>query len=323
MELRHLRYFTAVVQWKGHREASRHLNIAQAAISQTIADMERELELKLFSRVGRVARLTPEGEVFYTEAVRTLEQMESAIQTAKRAARGEIGRLSIGFVGSATFVFLPELVRIYKAQYPGVKLTLQELTPLYQEEALEKRTIDIGFTRTLTAEGSKTLTSRPLYRDPMVAVLPASRKVKTKRVRIVDLANERFVLFHREGASVLYDTIVRMCSDAGFSPRVEYEADRVQTVLSLVEAEEGVSIVPASVTKLWSNGVRFYRLQPDNVRVELVAAWRKEAPSVALRSFLDLVNAKAAHIRRKAEHTRRQPDRSEVLGRDTPIEEDS
>ena len=303
MELRHLRYFTAVVQWKGYREASRHLHIAQPSISETVADLERELDLKLFSRVGRTVQLTPEGEVFYTEAVRTLAQAESAINTAKRAAKGEIGKLSIGFLFSATFLFLPELVRSYKAQYPGVKLTLQELNPPRQEDALDKGLIDIGFTRTLTAERSKTLLSRSLYRDPLLAVLPASRKVTTKRVRIADLANERFVLYHREGAPGLFDTIVGMCNDAGFSPRIEYEPDRWQTVLSLIEAEEGVSLMPASVMKLWSNGVRFYRLQPDDVRIELVAAWRKETPSVVVRSFLDLVDAKASHIRKKAELT--------------------
>jgi DNA-binding transcriptional LysR family regulator len=301
MELRHLRYFTAVVQWKGYREASRHLHIAQPSISETVADLERELDLKLFSRVGRTAQLTPEGEVFYAEAVRTLAQAESAINTAKRAAKGEIGKLSIGFLGTATHEFLPELVRSYKAQYPGVKLTLQELYPQWQEDALEKGSIDVGFTRALTADRSKTLSSRRLFCDPMLAVLPASRKVRTKRVRIADLANERFVLYHREGAPGLFDTIMGMCNEAGFSPRVEYEADRWQTVLSLVEAEEGVSIMPASTRKLWSNGVQFYRLQPDDVRVELVVAWKKERPSVVLRSFLDLVDANASHIREKAE----------------------
>ena len=301
MELRHLRYFTAVVQWKGYREASRRLHIAQAAISRTVADLEQELGLKLFSRTGRMAQLTPEGKVFYTEAVRALAQTESAINAAKRAAKGEIGELSIGFLGSATFVFLPELVRSYKAQNPGVKLTLQELDPQRQEDAFDRGLIDIGFTRTLTAERSKTLSSQCLYRDPMLAVLPASRKVTTKRVRIADLANESFVLYYRKGGSGLFDTITGMCNHAGFSPRVEYEVDRWQTVLSLVEAEEGVSIVPASVRNIWSNGVRFYRLQPDDVRVELVAAWKKETQSVVLGTFLDLVNASASHIRKKAE----------------------
>ena len=301
MELRHLRYFTAVVQWKGYREASRRLHVAQPAISQTVADLEEELGLKLFSRERRVARLTPEGEIFYAESIRTLAQAELAVDTAKRAAKGEIGRLSIGFLAPATYAFLPELVRTFKAQYPGVKLTLQELIPLQQEVAFDKGLIDIGFTRTLTAEQSKTLSSRHLYYDPMMAVLPASRRVKTKRVRISDLANESFVLFHRELAPGLFDTITGMCNDAGFSPRIENASNMMQTVLSLVEAEEGVSIVPACVRSLRSDGVRFYRLQPDDVRVELVAAWKKESPTVVLRAFLDLIKANASMIRKKAE----------------------
>src|SRR5271169_1276993 len=151
MELRHLRYFTAVVQWKGYREASRRLHIAQPAISQSVADLEEELGLKLFTRAKRIALLTPEGEVFHAEAARTLAQAELAIETARRAARGEIGSLSIGFLGSATSTFLPELVRTFKAQHPGVRLTLQELTPLQQEAAFDEGLIELGFTRTLTA----------------------------------------------------------------------------------------------------------------------------------------------------------------------------
>jgi len=301
MELRHLRYFTAVVQWKGYREASRRLHVAQPAISQTVADLEDELGLKLFSRAKRVAQLTPEGEIFYREALRTLAQADLAIKTAKRAAKGEVGNLSIGFLGSATYAFLPELIRTFKAQYPGVQLTLQELTPLQQEAAFNKGEIDIGFTRALTAEQGKVFSSRCLYRDPMMAVLPRSRQVKTKRVRISDLANESFVLFHRDGALGLFDTITGMCNDAGFSPRVENEPNMMQTVLSLVEAEEGVSIVPACVRNLRSDGVCFYRVQPDNVRVELIAAWKKEAPSVVLRAFLDLIDSNASQIRKKAE----------------------
>ena len=155
-----------------------------AALSRTIADLEDELGVKLFSRAKRMAQLTPEGDAFYDEAVRTLAQAEAAVNTARRAGKGEIGKLSIGFFGSATSAFLPELVCTFKAQHPGVKLSLQELTPAQQEGAFEKGLIDIGFTRTLTAEQNKIFCSRHLYYDPMVAVVPASRNVETKRVRM-------------------------------------------------------------------------------------------------------------------------------------------
>ena len=301
MELRHLRYFTAVVQWKSFREASRRLYVAQPAISRTVLDLEDELGLKLFSRTKRRVELTPEGEIFYTEAMRTLAQAESAINTAKRAAKGEIGKLSVGFLGSATYAFLPELIRTFKAQYPGVRLNLEELSPLQQEIAFDKNEIEIGFTRTLRAEKRRTLFSRSLYSDPLMAVLPLSRKIQTKRIRVSDLAKESFILFHREGAPSLFDTITRTCNKAGFSPRVENQPSMMQTVLSLVEAEQGVSMVPACVRNLQAPGARFYRLQPDDVRIELVAAWKKAAPSLVLRAFLDLIDSKASLIRKKAE----------------------
>jgi hypothetical protein len=120
-------------------------------------------------------------------------------------------------------------------------------------------------------------------------------------VRIAVLANERFVLFYREGWSRHFDVIMGMCSGAGFSPRVEYEADRVQTAVSRVEAEESVSAVSAKVRMFWSNGVRFYLLRPDDMRVELVAAWKQERPSVVFGTFLNLVNTNAWHIRKKTE----------------------
>ena len=184
-----------------------------------------------------------------------------------------------------------------------MKLALQQLNPVQQDAAFETGEIDIGFTRALTAEQSTTFTSRVLYRDPMLAVLPRSRAVQSKRVRIADLANESLILFHREGYPGLFDTTTAMCQRAGFYPRVENHPHMLQAVLSLVEAEQGVSIVPACTRNLRANGVRFYRLQPDDVRVELVAAWKKENPSVVLRAFLELIDTNAPQIRSKAELT--------------------
>lgn len=303
MELRHLRYFTAVVRWKGYREASRRLRVAQPALSKTISDLEYELGLKLFSREKRAAQLTAEGEAFYAEAIRTLEQADAAVETAKRAARGEIGKLSIAFMGSATYGFLPALVRDFRARFPHVKLALIEQSPLKQDAALEGGTIDIGFTRGLTPEQSERFSSLHLYYDPMMAVLPAARQVTTERVRISDLKDENFVLFHRDGAPALFDTVITMCDNAGFTPKVENEPNMMQTVLTLVEAEVGVSIVPACVRNLRADGVRFYRIEPDDVRIELIAAWRKEEPSAVLRAFLDVLKINAETIRKKVELT--------------------
>jgi len=302
MELRHLRYFTAVVDCKGYREASRRLHIAQPSISQAVSDLEDELGLKLFSRTGRNARLRPEGEIFYADAVRILQQAETAIVTAKRAAQGKVGRLSIGFIGSATLSFLPDLIRRYKLEYPDVKLALHDLYPVELDQACDRGEIDIAITRTLSLERSRNRQSRVLLRDPLVAVLPRSRKLKlkSKKIRLADLADERFVLFHRKGAPAVFDTIVGACRSQGFSPRVENEPNSMQTILSLVEADEGVAIVPASTSILRSHGVRFVRLVPD-LYLDLIAVWPIGEPSAVLRTFLDFLSTNADAIRAKAD----------------------
>jgi DNA-binding transcriptional LysR family regulator len=300
MELRHLRYFTAVVECKGYREASRRLHIAQPSISEAVSDLEDELGLKLFSRNHRNARITPEGEIFYADAVRILQQAEKAILTAKRAAQGKVGKLSIGFIGSATLAFLPDLIRRYKLEYPDVKLELHDLYPVEMDNACDRGEIDVAITRPLSLERSKHRQSRVLLRDPLLAVFPRSRKLQSKKIRLADLANERFILFHRKGAPVVFDTIVGACRAQGFSPRVENEPNSMQTILSLVEAEEGIAIVPASISNLRSHGVQFIRLTPE-LHLELIVAWRPSDPSVVLRTFLDFVGANADAIRAKAD----------------------
>jgi DNA-binding transcriptional LysR family regulator len=299
MELRHLRYFTAVVRWKGYREASRHLHIAQPSISEAVSDLESEIGIKLFFRDGRVARLTPAGHVFYEEAVKTLTQAERSVATAQRAAKGEIGRLGIGFIGFASYPFLSDLLRKYKARHPGVALRLEENVPSGQDLAFDRGEIDIGFTRPLSADRRSSYESRLLVREPLVVAIPKTRKVKTKRIRISDLAGGRFVIFQRASSPEVFDTIIRACNDSGFSPRLHNELNNMQLVLSTVEAEEGVAIVSASAANLRADNISFLRLQPDNVRIDFLAVWRRREPSIPLKSFLELLEEELPTIRRK------------------------
>lgn len=297
MELRHLRYFTAVVQWRGYREASRHLYVAQPSISQAVADLESELGIKLFFREGRTSKLTPEGQIFYEEALKTLVQAERSITTAHRAANGEIGRLGIGFMGFTAHPFLSDLIRKYKTRYPGVALLLEEDVPSGQDMAFDRGEIDIAFTRPLPADRRVYYETRLLFSEPLVAAFPKSRKIGTKRIRIADLVGERFIVFRRTSSPEVFDTIIRLCNDNGFSPRLHHELNNMNSVLSTVEAGEGVAIIPASARNLRADNVSFFRLQPDDVRIDFVAAWQKKEPSIALKSFIELLDEELPSIR--------------------------
>jgi DNA-binding transcriptional LysR family regulator len=290
VELRHLRYFVAVAQRKGFREAARFLHVSQPAISKTLTQLEQELGVKLFARAGRSVRLTPQGEVFYEETLRTLQQSERAAEASQRAARGEIGTLTIGFCSVATYGFLPRVVRQYKELLPGVRLHFREMNPPQQEVAFSQGDIDLGitrppFSRTLARE----LAVKTVVREPLVIAVPEDHNSAGKKMNIEDLSGEPFVLLQRDGAPIIYDAILGMCQKRGFAPKVAYEADSLHSVFTLVAAGQGIALVPACALNLRAEGVQFLRLQPDEFRVDLVLAWLLNTDSAVLQPFVRLI----------------------------------
>jgi DNA-binding transcriptional LysR family regulator len=207
-------------------------------------------------------------------------------------------------MGFASCPFLPDLLRKYKARHPGVSLRLVEDVPHGQDAAFDRGEIDIGFTRPPSADRSTSYQSLLLYREPLVAALPKTRKVTTRRIRIADLAGESFVVFQRTSSPEVFDTIVRVCNDNGFSPRLHHELNNMNSVLATVEAGEGVAIIPATARNLRADNISFFRLQPDDVWIDFVAAWQKKEPSVALRSFLELLEEELAAIRERVKFSK-------------------
>lgn len=301
MELRHLRYFVAVAQRKRFREASRFLHVSQPAISKTLTQLEQELAVKLFARSGRTVRLTPQGEVFYEETLRTLKQSDYAAEAAQRAARGEIGSLTLGFCSIAAYGFLPSVVRQYKELLPGVRLLFREMNPLQQEAAFSEGDIDIGITRPPFAKKlARDLNVKTILREPLLVAVPESHPLSGKKVQIEDLSEEPFIIFHRDGAPTVFDAILGMCQEHGFAPKVAYEADIMQTLFTLVAAGQGIAIVPMCTLNLRPEGVRFLRLQPDRYRADLVLAWPKASQSTVLPAFVRLIEQERKEIGNQA-----------------------
>src|SRR6266699_4694471 len=167
MELRHLRYFAAVAQYLNYSEASRRLHVAQPAISQTILDLEGELEVKLLLRTKRTVQLTAAGTAFLHEAEKILRHAIEAGQVARRVARGEVGSLGIGFFGTASGPFLPSLVQAYRQKFPDVQLNLYELTPDQQLAAFDDGRIDLGFSRKLPPDRRAEFEEENVYMDEL------------------------------------------------------------------------------------------------------------------------------------------------------------
>jgi DNA-binding transcriptional LysR family regulator len=298
MELRHLRYLCAVAEHTTFSEAGRRLHISQSAISEQIADLEREVGGPLLYRNSGRTRLTPQGQLFLAEARKTLAAADRALEITQRSLLGQVGSLSIGFFLWGAGGFFARIIRDYRKLYPGIKLSLYEMRTPEQMEALTAGKIDIAFARPLEPPFDQTLRAELLYQDPVVAVLPRDHPLAGKPISIASLATERVVLCDRQMTPALYDGIVALCSAAGFSPNIVNTAATWPSVLTLVESGEGVALVPSGVRYLRPTGVVFSPLVPQNLHMGLAVAWNPQNEDPIQQNFLRLVRDNKDRIQR-------------------------
>ena len=301
MELRHLRYFVAVADELHFGRAAEKLFIAQPALSQQIQQLERELGVSLLTRSSRRVALSAAGAVFLADARAILARVTSATEAARRADRGELGRLGVGFVASATYAVLPDVLRRFRERFPDVELLLYELTAAEQAEALREGTINVGFARPFLED--PTLVVELVARESFVVALPEGHTLAAQeRVALSDLAPEPFILFPSSPKPSYADTVYALCERAGFAPIVAQEVREMQTAVSLIAAGIGVSLVPASVQNLRRQGVVYRPLTDPAPPTELVLAYRRDDSSPVLQVFLKTVRNNAGETQQGEHH---------------------
>lgn len=288
IELRHLRYFVAVAEELHFGRAADRLHMAQPPLSQQIRQLEEALGFQLFHRTKRSVELTEAGQVFLEDCRKIFRQLEQAIQTGRQVSRGEIGQLVIGFVSSAAYNVLPEILRSVRALLPDVRLELHEITTDQQLQWLRDGRIDVGFVRPPIEDDS--FSQRIIFQEPLVVALPEHHPLACRpQVPLSALAGEAFVLFPRGLAPGLYDQIISLCQQVGFSPNVVQEAIQMQTIISLVAAEIGIAIVPSSLENLQRTGVVYKSLQESTPQATIALIWRTADASPIVQRFLSFV----------------------------------
>ena len=288
MELRHLRYFVTLAEELHFGRAAEKLHISQPPLSMQIRVLEGELGVMLFNRTQRHAALTQAGHALLQEARQILARVEQTVLITRRAGRGEIGELAVGFISVADYNVLPVVLREFRRKFPLVNLTLREATTDAQIRDLIAGRLDVGFLLPPVTEAA--LESVSILREPLIAALPEKHPLAKKagKLALEKLKDEPFILFPRTNAPGLYDDVVSCCKAAGFSPRVEQEATQMQTIISLVSAELGVALIPASLTNLRRTGVIYKPLKQQTPLTEIHLAWRRGDELPALRVFVDL-----------------------------------
>jgi DNA-binding transcriptional LysR family regulator len=289
MELRHLRYFVAVAEELHFTRAAQRLGLGQPPLSQQIQQLEAELGSPLFKRLPRGVALTETGMAFFFDAKAILAQVERATRNVQRIARGDQGAITIGMINSAPFHPRVQLIlREYREQFRAVSLKLTEGSTPDLAKAVLAGTIDAAFVRPLISDDPG-LVVETLFDEDLLIALPSNHPLgKQKTLPVSALAREPFVMFSREVGSGLYDEIIAACRHGGFSPRIEQEASQVTSIVNLVAAGLGVSMVPASMRQINSDGVIYKRIDDPAPKARMSLVYRENYQSASMTHLITL-----------------------------------
>ena len=293
VELRHLRYFVAVAENAGFGRTARILHVAQSAISEQVRDLETELGVSLFDRGNRQVRLTWHGEQFLEDARLVLASADKAVANVRRSIKGEVGTLTIGFFVGGTSTFFPGMIWEFRLRFPDVHVSLVELAPAMQYRALQTGSINVGFTRPVASLPMTVVRSEHFQTEALYAVLPKNHRLAQKlKILISELSEDPFVLNDRKYSPAVFDKVIMLCADAGFSPKIGATASVSSGVIALVEAGEGVAILPIGSRIFSTDEVIFVPLADQDASVELVIAWSPLHENPVLHTFLEMARKK-------------------------------
>lgn len=286
MELRHLRYFVAVAEELNFHRAAERLHLAQPPLSAQIMDLEDELGVKLFERTSRSVKLTMPGKVFLDEARVVLQSAERAQQYARRADLGLIGVLRIGVLAPTATAKLAAILRSYHQNFPGVQLSLHEMTSTEQLQQLRSGLLDVGLLRPPLSFPE--LDGRFFEESPMVLAAPAGhRLVRARRIEWKDFHNESMVMIHPSLQHGYYDTFLALCGKAGATPIVGQYANDVHSKMWFISAGFGVAPTTKTIAQVKRPGLVFRDLPPGLPMVQTLVVWKRDNVTSMLQNFLN------------------------------------
>ena len=269
IELSHLRYFVAVAEELHFGRAALRLHMSQPPLTRHMKTLEERLACRLFERTSRSTRLTPAGAMLLQRARAIATEADITFRTLQSVGRGEEGHLTVATAPSLMLSELPQLIRVFRKQYPRVAFRLTEMASSAILQAVRAGSADLGFVRGMDEDPEVRTHLR--WGEAMVAIVRHDHALAAKtRLAIGELRREPFVFFPRDLGPSFYDEVIGFCEQAGFVPAVEQEARQWSSVVSLVSAGMGVSIGPQSVAALMPEAVRYLPLRSVRTTVRIV-----------------------------------------------------
>jgi DNA-binding transcriptional LysR family regulator len=287
MELRHLRYFTAVASLENISRAAARLHVSQPALSRQIRDLEDELGFPLLQRTARSVQLTAAGRVFFDEAKAVLARVDQAVAAARVAASGQGAELHIGYAQTPTLGLLPPTLRLFQERHPRVRVRLHDLATREMLGGLRSGLLQLAFLVGIGASRWRGLRFEPLGEvKTMLAVSPGHRWARRRTVRRETLSREPLISLSRADYPDYHEGLEAWWSAVPGIPRPAEEHDSIASLLAAVEAGIGVAIVAESLAGTAGARVRLIPLDPAPEPLVVGAAWPVKHSTPAAAAFL-------------------------------------
>jgi LysR family transcriptional regulator, hydrogen peroxide-inducible genes activator len=291
VEFHQLRYFCAVAELGSFSRAAEHSHVSQPSLSQQILKLEAELGARLFDRLGRSVRLTDAGKSFLPRARAVLRELEAARGDVSESKDSVSGHISVGVIPTVAPYFLPPLLASFSRRFPEAAVSIiEEITPALLER-LRAGSLDLAILA-LPVRGHE-FESLPLLRESFYAALPVRHRLaRRKAIGLRDLRKEPFLLL-RDG-HCFRENAVAACDRARVSPQVVFESGQFSSLLGLVRAGVGVSLVPAMAVDHNHAQLRFVRISdPHATRTIGALTLRGRSLSRAHHAFLSALRMPA------------------------------
>jgi DNA-binding transcriptional LysR family regulator len=286
MELRHLRYFVAVAEELHFGRAAKRLGMSQPPLSQQIRNLERDLGVELFRRTKRRVQLSPAGHAFLERAHQILAGVAQSSEVARRAARGEFGKLEIAYGPFADLQILPRLLRRFIRRHPMVDVRLHPPGEPSPAEALKSGAVDVALLEMPLK--AKAWVVEGLVREPLLLACPQDHPLaRQATVRLRDLERAPYVHLARAYAPAYSDLILGFAGEGGVALHIVAEAANVYDCLTFIASDLGVSLLPDSVRNLKRTGVVYRRLATVGPKVQTALVRRSDEPTPVARGLLE------------------------------------
>lgn len=286
-ELRHLRYFVALVEERNFERAALRLGIAQPGLSQQIFSLEAIVGLPLLDRSKRSVNLTPTGQALYEDATKIIAQADATLSLIRRVGRGEKGRITVGYVASASYSgILTEMLGSFRRSLPDIELQLFEMEMRQQLQRIKDGDIDFGYIRP-PAPIPSDLETTTVLKEPLVVAMPAGHPLASRTaIKLLDLRDDVFITPRQPPDVGFHANTLSACGEAGFKPKLDLNGRDFTTIASMIAVGLGIALVPHSMNCFGLPGVRYVPLVDNEITTDLAVVYRKKEASPAVRAFI-------------------------------------